>query len=405
MKNSVLILIMLYCCTGVIYAQAGKGDTTKNSSAVNFNKQKDAIDIIYWFLGKDASKRIGDTTHPSVGKIFFSGAPAVAYSLQTGVTGVLEGNFAIYLGPDSTTKISSLLASIEYTQYHQLIIPARPNIWTKNNQYNFVGEWRFLKYPQDTYGIGSQTKESDAYTVDYNYVRFYQFALKKIKNEFYAGLGVQYDNHWNIKEEYPPQNSDFEKYGFSKTSISSGVAVNLLYNTRKNLLNPEGGSTYLNVILRQNFTWLGSNTNWSSALFDLRKYFKVGHKNNVLAFWTYDWLTLSGNPPYLDLPSNGWDTYSNTERGYVQSRFRGKNMLDAEGEFRFNITRNQLFGGVVFANAASFANLDNKFDGVLPATGAGLRIKFNKFSNTNVAIDYAIGKNSKGIFLNLGEVF
>jgi hypothetical protein len=81
-------------------------------------------------------------------------------------------------------------------------------------------------------------------------------------------------------------------------------------------------------------------------------------------------------------------------------------MLYLEGEYRFVISRNQLFGGAVFANASSFTNLNNRFDGILPAAGAGLRLRFNKFSRTNVAIDYAIGKGgSKGIFLNLGEVF
>jgi hypothetical protein len=48
----------------------------------------------------------------------------------------------------------------------------------------------------------------------------------------------------------------------------------------------------------------------------------------------------------------------------------------------------------------------NKFEVISPAIGIGLRIKFNKFSNTNAAIDYGIGsKGSKGFVGNLGEVF
>jgi hypothetical protein len=279
-------------------------------------------------------------------------------------------------------------------------------MWSKNNRFNFVGDWCFLKYPQDTYGIGSKTNLDDGYTVDYNYVRFYQFVLTKIKNELYAGLGVQYDNHWKIKEKDPPANTDFEKYGVSRSSISSGLALNVLYNTRRNILNPEGGTVYMNAIVRQNVGWLGSNSNWSSAIIDLRKYISVGNNGNVLAFWNYDWLTLNGNPPYLDLPSNGWDTYGNTGRGYAQNRYRGKNMLYAEGEFRFGITRNKLIGATVFANAASYTNLQNKFDGITPGAGVGLRVMFNKFSQTHVAIDYAVGKGgSRGIFLNLGEFF
>jgi outer membrane protein assembly factor BamA len=204
----------------------------------------------------------------------------------------------------------------------------------------------------------------------------------------------------------PDSLTDFKKYGFSNTSTSAGISANFLYSDIKNIINPDGGSTYADIIFRQNFTFLGSDKNWNSLLIDARKYFSVGHKGNVLAFWTYDWLTLSGNPPYLDLPSNGWDTYSNTERGYVQSRFAGKKMIYLESEYRFGITKNGLLGGVVFANAASFTEFNNTFQVIQPGAGAGIRLNFNKFSRTNIAIDYGIGKNgSHGVFINLGEVF
>jgi len=35
---------------------------------------------------------------------------------------------------------------------------------------------------------------------------------------------------------------------------------------------------------------------------------------NVLAFWSYDWFTLSGKTPYLMMPNTGGDPYSNTGR-------------------------------------------------------------------------------------------
>jgi hypothetical protein len=116
---------------------------------------------------------------------------------------------------------------------------------------------------------------------------------------------------------------------------------------------------------------------------------------------------LNGNPPYLDLPSTGWDTYSNTGRGYIQGRYRSKNMVYLETEYRFKISKNGLFGGVIFANVQSFSDWpSNSFQSIAPAAGIGLRTKFNKYSRTNIAIDYGFGQNgSQGIFVNLGEVF
>jgi len=47
-----------------------------------------------------------------------------------------------------------------------------------------------------------------------------------------------------------------------------------------------------------------------------------------------------------------------------------------------------------------------KIETIEPGWGAGIRLKFNKFSRTNVAIDYGFGEGgSGGLFVNVGEVF
>ena len=127
----------------------------------------------------------------------------------------------------------------------------------------------------------------------------------------------------------------------------------------------------------------------------------------MLAFWSYDWLTLDGKPPYLTLPTTAGDTYNNLGRGYIQGRYRGKNLVYLESEYRFGITSNGLIGGVVFANAQSFTEENNnRFEVISPGWGAGIRIKLNKFSKTNVCLDYGFGTHgSRGLFANLGEVF
>jgi hypothetical protein len=82
-------------------------------------------------------------------------------------------------------------------------------------------------------------------------------------------------------------------------------------------------------------------------------------------------------------------------------------MLYLESEYRFGITRDGLFGAVVFANAESFsAAPSNHLQSVQPGVGGGIRIKLNKKSNTNIAVDYGVGtQGSRGLFVNVGEVF
>jgi hypothetical protein len=62
---------------------------------------------------------------------------------------------------------------------------------------------------------------------------------------------------------------------------------------------------------------------------------------------------------------------------------------------------------VVFVNAESFSDINTgKYEVISPGAGLGIRVMLNKFSRTNLALDYAWGTmGSKGFFVNLGEVF
>jgi hypothetical protein len=143
-------------------------------------------------------------------------------------------------------------------------------------------------------------------------------------------------------------------------------------------------------------------------LIDIRHYVKLPvSSHNILAFWSYNVITLSGTPPYLDLPSIGWDNYSTTGRGYAPGRYTGRNLIYFESEYRFSITGNGLLGGVIFGNAQSIPNsISDNIRPIIPGAGFGLRIKINKYSGTNLAIDYGFGiRGSHGFFFNMGEVF
>ena len=382
-------------------------DTAKKTEMLYFKTQKDLIDLAYYVVNKNTDSRLVNYDKKAK-KVFLSIGPILEYTLTTGFTYGLAASGSFLTSNDRKTNTSVILAAVKFTQKSQFLLPVQSSVWTKSNQYNFIGDWHYINFPQDTYGFGGFTTLSDGYTVSYQSIRFYEYGLRKIKKNIYAGVGFQLDYHWNIQQVNPSQGvmTDFDEYGYNKTSVSSGIGLELLYDSRQNSSNPAGGSFYCNLNFLQNSTRLGSNSNWNSLLIDIRKYVSVS-PHNILAFWSYNVFTLSGNPPYLDLPGTGSDTYNNTGRGYVYDRFIGKKMMDLECEFRYSITRNGLLGAVVFANAESLSELGtNKLEVISPAVGFGLRLKFNKFSNTNVCIDYAIGTNgSRGFYGNLGEVF
>jgi hemolysin activation/secretion protein len=111
----------------------------------------------------------------------------------------------------------------------------------------------------------------------------------------------------------------------------------------------------------------------------------------------------------MALPSIGWDTYNRSGRGYLQGRFRGENIVYAESEFRYRIKPNGLLGGVIFINAITADNefIDQKlFDRFAIGYGAGLRIKMNKETRTNICVDIGLGQNnSSGIYFGIQEAF
>lgn len=383
-------------------------DTGYRTHSFSGRQQTDLIDVGRSIFLRHPKPRI-DSGVKKPGRVYASLLPSAEYTLQTSFAIDIVGNLAFYTSNDPVQNISNIYLNTTITAKSQLLIPLQANIWSKKNKYNLLADWRYEKYPQDTYGLGSMTEATDGYGIYFEYLRFYTTLLKTVAPDFYIGLGYYVDYFYNVREVNPPPGviTDFQAYGLHPTATASGPTVNVLYDGRRNSINPEPGY-YANLIYRPNFTLFGSDSDWQSLQFDARAYKRFpANSKNILAFWTYDCFTLKGNPPYLLLPSTASDTYSNSGRGYIQDRFRGKDMLYLETEYRIGILSNGLLGGVVFANAQSFTEPTNdSFQTINPGWGAGIRIKLNKFSRTNICLDYGFGLHgSGGIFANLGEVF
>jgi len=379
-------------------------DDSLNHAQQNVN-QKDVQDLLGHMLHikfkPDSLKYNGNGP-------FLSVVPVVGYSLQSGLTGALTSSTSFYTST-KRDKFSNILANLYYSEYHQIWFVANSNIFLDKPAIHFFGDWRYYNFPTNTFGIGNHTTLNDVLAIDYSYVRFYQHAFLEIFDNVFAGVGYNLDHHWNIREASDSGRvyTEIQKFQKGTSSVSSGVSLNFLYDNRKNSVNSDQGS-YASVQYRTNLVFLGSDNNWQSMVVDLRHYVKFPYSTkNVLAFWSYSNLTLNGTPPYLDLPSIGWDDYSNTGRGYVPGRYTGRNLFYVESEYRFGVTRNGLLGGVVFGNAESLLRrIPGSLKTINPGYGLGTRIKLNKFSSTNLAIDYGFGiGGSRGLFFNLGEVF
>ncbi|HET6256908.1 MAG TPA: BamA/TamA family outer membrane protein [Puia sp.] len=322
-------------------------------------------------------------------------------------------NAAFELGNPKSTFLSNVTFSPSTNLRGEWNLPFRSNVWSDGNRWNYGGDYRLTFYPQFTWGLGGHTAPSNKILVRYTYVRFYQNALKRIGRRpfLFAGLGYNLDYHINIHPSI--DTIDMAKFtgyrygtGNHTNSFSSGLTLNLLYDSRNNALNPLPG-WYYNIVARVNPKFMGSQNNWYSMYVDARKYISFDPNSwNVLAFWSYLWTTFGSNSPYLDLPAITWDANQRSGRGFYPSRYTGRTLWDFEAEYRRSLTADQLLGFVVFTNMNSVTEpRTNNFAYLHAAAGAGLRIKFNKHSGTNFGMDFAASKGYWALYFSLGEAF
>lgn len=390
-KTSALTLLILLA-TQQVEAQQSTDST-----------QVDLIDVIVeTFHIKQKDKDESDK------RVSFSFVPVAIGASPSGKVAVSSINAAFYLGDPVNTNLSNIFL-IPYTNLsNQRGLIIRPTIWLSDNKWNFVGEIRRAANELNTYGLSGDAPNTVQSVLEEDHFRFYGTAHHLITHFFYGGVGYNLDYFYNVNEiDKQVEITDASTYalGTSGNTTSSGFTFNLLRDSRKNSINPTGGF-YTAFIYKFNAKKLGSTYEWQSFYADARKYLALSDtRHRILGFWIFYWGTF-GDVPYLNLPGTAQDFYGRAGRGYKFGRFRGKQMLYAETEYRFNLSQNGFWGGVVFANAQSFTEPGTTdFKYVKPATGFGLRVKFNKRSNANVTLDFAFGKDSFNWYLNLGEFF
>jgi outer membrane protein assembly factor BamA len=405
-RNFALILTLALLTHGA-FAQHSFVKTKPDRDSIINDNTEDIFDLARKIFKKPnlfKFKRKEDSPGP-----FIVAIPYPGYSLATGFAGVLPINISFYSNAKERSELSFFNSNFQYTQYKQIIAFSLSNLFFGHDKWELIGDWRYYNFPTYTYGLGSTSTLADEDRINYSQVRIYEFLMRKVAKDIDIGIGYHLDYHWGISD-FNAQNGisdDFSRYGLTTNSVSSGPSFDFLYDSRNNANTPKRG-IYFNFQFRVFPKVFGSNSNWNTLILDLRKYVQIRARWPMsLAFWSYTWITTNGTPPYLDLPSTGWDMYNNTGRGYVLGRFRGLNMLYFEAEYRFAIMRSGLLGGVVFANLETLSQWpSNNFSVVQPGIGLGLRIKLNKRTNTNSAIDYGFGTGgSRGFAFNLNEVF
>src|ERR1700754_1490628 len=172
------IMFLICAIPATVMAQDASNIIPKQSAVKDTSRQTDLIDIaknLFNINPKEPriqrEKKIYFSILPVPGTVPGGAGKALITSTTAGT----------YLGPQSTTNLSSATFAPYWNLKSRFGLPLRSSIWLKDNTWNIQGDVRFLVYPQFTWGLGSKNASSDKTLVDYNYIRFYQSALKQIK--------------------------------------------------------------------------------------------------------------------------------------------------------------------------------------------------------------------------------
>ena len=417
-KKSFFKILLLLIFATVLTSQSSFSQKSNESIQEKYAGQVDIKDVIKNLF--KSKSRIKDTINVlgNPQTLSVSILPGISYNPANGVVFGVSASLSKFLGSTTNTKISALSAAVSYTTENQLKISVQSIINTNKNDWSLQGDWRFWKYSQNTYGLGTQTVPGDAEQMEFDFIRFNENVLKKLIPNCYIGLGYSLEYYKDITTLdssdnflYPNYNNTFSAAnGYDSTSyLSSGFVLNLDYDSRDNPINPYKG-IYADVKYYNYRKFLGSSQDWESIAYEFRAFKSVTKSNSyILAFWTLGTIGLSNTGPYMSLPAVGWDKYNTTGRGYIQGRFRGNDFVYAGFENRIRLTKNGLFGMVIFVNVESASNKSQNvklLDFIEPAGGIGIRIKFDKYSRTNLCVDFALGRyGSSGVFMNIGEFF
>lgn len=328
--------------------------------------------------------------------------PVIGYAPETKWEFGLSGLVVFHYNNDTTLRLSEISTFAFYTQERQLGLWVDHAIYGKDNNFLTLGKMRFQNYPLSYYGIGSQIPDKPVAIVNANYYNVRERFVYRVKGNLFAGLELDYQQLENATFE--PKETDTTAPEIpmplgANGSQNLGVGFGLLLDSRHNMLNVREG--YLAELAFIHYGDLFQQSFPMNTLFLDGRYFIPTSKNQVLAFQVVGQFSI-GQVPFNQLSLMGGETIM---RGYYLGRYRDKNYLAAQAEYRFlPFGFSKRLGGAVFgavgAVSGSFPTDNYKW-----SAGAGLRYLLFPKKDIFTRIDVGVNPDGYGVYFYIGEAF
>jgi len=333
-----------------------------------------------------------DTTAQKPKKFSIIPVPMLGYAPETRwLAGFLTGVIARI----DTARPSTIVALATYSQNDQFRVYLNPDMYV--GVWHTVGEFEMRRWPDSYWGIGNHTSQRDHETYTPRSFSADLSVQKKLTRSFGAGLHYSAESIRLLSVE---PGRALDRAGLKGTTIvNTGPGVSLFYDTRDNTFSPERGA-YLSGQYGFSAKALGASNNYRGVILDLRTFWPL-HGSHVLA--VQGWAALDGGSvPFTELPSIGNEYRL---RGYNYGRFRDRNAVTAQIEYRFPIF--WVIRGGVFAGAGDVSDKVSHFSrpNFKHSVGGGIRWVILPKDKVCLRLDKAWGQRADAIYMSLNEAF
>ena len=356
------------------------------------------IILLFFFIAEINAQSEEDTTVTN--GITFFGYPYLFYTPETNLAFGAGGIMYFRTAREQELNLSSVLLSGYYTINNQYSLTLAPELYFSRNRYIARGEFNFGKFLDKFYGYGSNSEEidnPDYFTQNFGINLNFQADVSE-KFEIGAIYDFLYTNV--IDKKNNPFLNNNSVLG-SEGGISSGLGLKLVWDSRDYVYLPTTGGYYIVSAVYYKKV-LGSDFEFNDYLIDLRRYFKIT-QGHILTFQLYGNFA-RGFPPFYEMPRLGGDV---TMRGYYEGRYRDRNFVATQAEYKTWLVEKWKLGVVLFGGVGDVAyELDDlKVKDFKYSYGFGFRYIFDEKERLTVRADFGFGKNTSGVYFAMQEAF
>lgn len=328
-------------------------------------------------------------------------SPTFTYSPKTDV---VVGVYLLYQfkfdKKDYTTRPSNINFYVGTSYKGQNYLSSEHTILTNKEKFYLKGIIEYKNTPERLYGIGPTSPDDQYVNAEYESFEFKERVLRQYQKNSFIGLRIRYIELLNItysdmdSHKIPPPD-----YNGTNGGKYPGIGPVWMLDKRNSILTPTE-NYYLDVVA---VGYKNSNGGgFGTFEVDGRRYLDLkSDGRRVLAFQVLSKNTF-GEVPFNELALLGGKQIL---RGYTLGRYRDKNSLQAQAEFRAHLIGR--FGMTAFFGTGTVYDELSDLKYLKAALGSGIRFNINRKDPTNVRVDFAWSMTDKnnGIYITLGEAF